>query len=97
MENRAKRKLSLKKVAILVAVCFVAVMFFNQFSQINKLNGQINETSAQYAEELQVSAEITARGDIYASKEYVEQEARKMGFIRPNERIYIDANNTAAK
>ena len=92
MKSRAKRGISLKKIGILVALCFVAVTFFNQFGRINQLNGQINETSAQYAEELQVSAEITARGDIYASKEYVEQEARKMGFVRPNERIYIDNN-----
>lgn len=83
---------SLKRVCVLVAVCFVAVMFFNQFNRINQLNGQINVTSAQYTEEQRVSDEITARGDIYASKEYVEQEARKMGLVYPNERIYIDNN-----
>ncbi|MBR2476863.1 MAG: septum formation initiator family protein [Clostridia bacterium] len=87
----------MQKIGLLVAGCFVAVMFFNQFSEINELNGQINETSAQYTEELQVSAEIDARGDVYASKEFVEQEAREMGFVYPNERVFIDQNNTASK
>ena len=100
MSTRVRRRISLKKVVILAAICigcFVAVLFFNQFAQISKLDGQIRETSAQYADELQKSKEIDERGDVYASNEYVEQEARKMGLVRPDERIYIDANNTTSK
>ncbi len=85
----------LRKVIALVAVCFVAVMFVNQFNRINHYNGQIKELEVAIAEQEQVSSELAARQDIYSSKEYVEKIARDtLGLVRANEKVYIDSNNT---
>lgn len=88
------RKVSLKKIVAFVAVCFVAVMFVNQFSRINYYNGQIKELEGKIAEQEALNGELSARQDIYSSKEYVEQIARDtLGLVRANEKVYIDSNN----
>lgn len=95
VKERNVRKVSLKKIIALVAVCFVAVMFVNQFSRINYYNGQIKELEGKIAEQQEISSELSTRQDIYSSKEYVEKIARDtLGLVRANEKVYIDSNNT---
>lgn len=87
------RKISVRKVILLVAVCFVAVMFVNLFSRINYYNGQIKELEAQIAQQEQISDELSAQQDVYSSKEHVEKIAREtLGLVRANEKVYIDSN-----
>ncbi len=94
IKTRNMHKASLKKIVALVAVCFVAVMFVNQFRRINYYNGQIKELEGKIAEQEALSKELSARQDIYSSKEYVEQIARDtLGLVRANEKVYIDSNS----
>ncbi len=95
IRKRNMRKISLKRIIVLVAVCFVAVMFVNQFNRLNYYNGQIKELEGKIAEQQEISDELSTRQDVYSSKEYVEKIARDtLGLVRANEKVYIDSNNT---
>ncbi len=98
MKKRTVRKVSFKKIILLVAICFVAVMFVNQFSRLNYYNGQIKELEGKIAEQQEISDELSTRQNVYSSKEYVEKIARDtLGLVRANEKVYIDSNNTESK
>ncbi len=93
MNESKKRKLSLKKLIVFVALCFAAVVFINQFSRISYYNAQIKELEGKIDEQKQRESELSDRRDVYTSKEYVEKIAReKLGLLRANEKVYIDYN-----
>ena len=95
MKKRNLRKVSFKKIISLVAICFVAVMFVNQFSRLNYYNGQIKELEGKISEQQEINDELSTRQNVYSSKEYVEKIARDtLGLVRANEKVYIDSNNT---
>lgn len=95
MKKRNLRKVSFKKIISLVAICFVSVMFVNQFSRLNYYNGQIKELEGKIAEQQEINDELSTRQNVYSSKEYVEKIARDtLGLVRANEKVYIDSNNT---
>lgn len=92
------QKLSLKKVIVVVALCFVAVMFIKQFGRISYYNGQIKDLEVKISEQEKISEELTNRQDVYTSKEYVEKIARDtLGLVRANEKVYIDSNSRDAQ
>ncbi len=95
MKKRTMRKVSFKKIILLVVVCFVAVMFVNQFTRLNYYNGQIKELEGKISEQQEINDELSARQNVYSSKEHVEKIARDtLGLVRANEKVYIDSNNT---
>lgn len=92
------KKLSLKKILVVVALCFVAVMFIKQFGRISYYNGQIKDLEVKISEQKEINKELTNRQDVYTSKEYVEKIARDtLGLVRANEKVYIDSNSRDAQ
>jgi len=93
MNERNRRKISFKKILLLVVISFAVVTFVNQFSRIKYYNGQIKELEGQIEQQLEISSELSEKRDVYSSKEYVEKIAREtLGLLRANEKVYIDSN-----
>lgn len=93
-ERNMKRKLSVKKIASLVAVCIVAVMAVNLVPRFNYYNGQMKELEGKIEEQKKLNDELKQKQAMYSSKDYVEQIAREqLGLVRANEKVYIDSNN----
>ncbi len=81
---------------ILFALYFIYIMIWQQISlsdksrQIEQLQGEIEQANAQ-AEHLE--QELENLND----PEYLEKIAReKLGLVRPNERVFVDANKSEA-
>lgn len=92
-ERNTKRKLSIKRVGALVAVCFVAVVFVNLFPRLNYFNSQIKDLEVKIAEQKKLKEELSLQQNMYSSKEYVEKIAREeLGLVRANEKVYIDSS-----
>lgn len=93
------RKLNIKRLAIVAAAfCFTVycayVLIWQQVtiseknSEIASLEAQI-DTAKQETEKLQTELENTN------DPAYIEQMAReKLGLVRPNERVFVDANQS---
>lgn len=93
-ERNVKRKLSVKKIAFVVAVCFVAVMSVNLIPRFSYYDNRISELKGSISEQEKLNAELSQEQNMYSSKEYIERIAREqLGLVRANEKVYIDSNN----
>lgn len=81
----------LKKVLLIVAICYVAVIFIEQQNKLNSYHSaqEYNEQKLQEAQEYKES--LIAMQENINSSEYIEQIARdKLYMYLPNEKVYID-------
>lgn len=94
-----KRKLNLKKftIAILVllfAIYFSYIMIWQQIT-ISKKNGEINALRERIEAANTQTQKLEAELENLNDPEYLEKIAReKLGLIRPNERVFVDANKS---
>ncbi len=94
-----KRKLNLKKfsIAILVvlfAAYFVYIMIWQQIT-ISKKNNEIDALSERIEEAKSQTEKLEAELENLNDPEYLEKIAReKLGLVRPNERVFVDANKS---
>lgn len=95
----AKRKLNLKKftIAILVvlfAVYFIYIMIWQQIT-ITRKNREIDALSEKIETANAQTEKLEAELENLNDPEYLEKIAReKLGLIRPNERVFVDANKS---
>ena len=97
--KKKKRKLIKKKsvlyiIGAIVIIYFVYILISQQVSigsknkEIKALQSEIDQASAE-TEKLQKQV------DNLQDPEYIEKIAReKLGLVRPNERVYVDANKS---
>ena len=97
--QKAKKRLNPKRFAVAVAVVvfvsyFIYVMIWQQIT-LSKKNKEINELEEKISIASQETEALQKELDNLEDPEYLERIAReKLGLVRPNERVFIDANKS---
>ncbi len=93
LSAKQKRKVASKRMIIgiaIVLVVFVGIMgiqIVQKFSTLSKLKSQEAQLKDEYKKELQLSKELKEKKKFVQTDEYVEDMARKLGLLYPDEVI----------
>ncbi len=85
-----------KQVSIVMAVLFCAVViyfaisFFNTNKEITEKKQELNELQTQYEEQLKQNEELQNTIDENDEAAIAEKYARENGYVKTDERVYID-------
>lgn len=88
-----KRNKLLKKILLIIAFSYVAVILINQQKTISSYDAQQEYYTAKVKEAQEYNKTLEAEKQNLNSKEYIEKIAReKLNMYAKNERVYIDIN-----
>lgn len=76
---------------ILVVITFCTILFgktWSAYQTLAELNEQKKELTQEYNEQLELSEELKAKEEYVQTNEYIEEMARKMGLVYPDEVIF---------
>ena len=100
-KSAPKQKLNVKRLAIVAAaavfiIYFIYAMIAQQIALSNK-NKEIQSLEEQVSAANTETERLQKELDNLEDPEYLERVAReKLGLVRPNERVFIDANKSKA-
>ena len=88
-KKKANRRMIIAVAIVLVVLTTVIVItqFIPKISELNKLKTQEAELKQEYKKELQLSKELKEKKKFVQTDDYVEDMARKLGLLYPNEVI----------
>ncbi len=87
-----KRK-KLLRLVILASVIIFACLFIGKFSNLSVFHDEIDALNEEIAAQEKYSKELDKVKEEYTSDEYVEQYARGLGLVKPNEKIFRNYND----
>ena len=87
-----KKKRGLKLI-ILLSVFIFGIVFFNKYTGLNVYRDEIKSLKEQIAAQKEYSKELEETKKKYTSDEYIEENARDLGFVKPNEKIFRNYND----
>ena len=93
LSAEGKRKKSSRKMFVAIALVMsvfliiMGIQIFQKFSTLNKLKSQESQLKDEYKRELQLSKELKEKKKFVQTDEYVEDMARKLGLLYPDEVI----------
>ena len=87
-----KRKAFLR-IGIIVSVFIFVSLFVSKYSNLNTFQDEIDSLNEQIAAEEEYSKELDKTAKMYTSDEYMEQYARGLGLVKPNEKIFRNYND----
>lgn len=74
---------------IVIAFCIVVgAQMFQKYNTLKKLQEQESKLTKQYEQELQLSKELKDQESYVKTDDYVEEMARKLGLLYPDEVIF---------
>jgi cell division protein FtsL len=74
---------------VVVAFCIVmGVQMIKKFNTLSELKTQERRLQNQYKKELQLSEELKEQEEYVQTDDYIEEMARKLGLLYPNEVIF---------
>ncbi len=75
--------------AVAVLICIViGIQTIQKYSTLRQLREQESKLQAEYEAELQLSQELKDKEAYVKTDEYVEEMARRLGLLYPNEIIF---------
>jgi cell division protein FtsB len=87
-----KKKRGLKLI-ILLSVFIFGIVFFNKYTSLNVYRDEIKSLKEQISAQKEYSKELEETKKKYTSDEYIEENARDLGFVKPNEKIFRNYND----
>ena len=93
LSAEGKRRKSNKKMFIAIAfvmsifLVIMGIQIFQKLGTLNKLRSQEAQLKDEYKKELQLSKELKEKKKFVQTDEYVEDMARKLGLLYPDEVI----------
>ncbi len=81
------------KIGILLSVFIFACLFISKYANLNSFRKEINSLNEQISAQEEYSKELDEISKEYTSDEYVEQYARDLGLVKPNEKIFRNYND----
>lgn len=88
MKNKA-----VVRIGILLSVFIFACLFVSKYSNLSGFRKKIDSLNEQIAEQEEYSKQLDKTSKEYSSDEYVEQYARSLGLVKPNEKIFRNYND----
>jgi len=90
-KNHRKRILRLMLCLIVaLIVCGTIWQAIAQQVILNNYDRLMDDLNAQYETEEKIAEQIKSTAELYATDEYIEHLARERGYVRYNERVFID-------
>lgn len=86
------RKKTLYRAVILISVIVFACIFVTKYTGLNGYRKEIDSLKAEIAAQEKYGKELEETAAEYSSDEFVEQTARDLGFVKPNEKIFKNYN-----
>lgn len=91
--KKRKKKIRLFHVAVFVFVMYFIYTLYDQQLQINKYDSQIDMYNADIKNKKDLKEYYNGQKVNIDSDEYIEKIAREsLGYVKPYEKIFIDAN-----
>lgn len=87
-----KRKVFLR-IGIIASIFIFVSLFVSKYTNLNTFQDEIDSLNEQIAAEEEYSKELDKTAKMYTSDEYVEQYARGLGLVKPNEKIFRNYND----
>ena len=81
------------RIGILISVFIFGYLFVSKYSNLSTFQDEIDSLNEQIAAEEEYSKELDETAKKYTSDEYVEQYARGLGLVKPNEKIFRNYND----
>lgn len=73
---------------VVMAFCIVmGIQMIQQYKMLGELKGQESRLEKKYQQELQMSEELKEQQEYVKTDDYIEEMARKLGLLYPNEVI----------
>ena len=83
------RRMMIAVTAVAFLICIViGIQTIQKYSTLRELREQESKLQAQYEAELQLSQELKDKEAYVKTDEYVEEMARRLGLLYPNEIIF---------
>ena len=91
-EKKRRKAVSRRMIAgiaiVLAVFCVImGIQMYQKFSTLHKLKSQEASLKKEYQRELQISKELKEKKKYVQTDEYVEEMARKLGLLYPDEVI----------
>ena len=89
-----RRRIQSKRMTVTISVVVIAfcivvgAQMINKYSTLKSLQAQEQKLKNQYKKELQLSEELKEQKEYVQTDDYVEQMARNLGLLYPNEVIF---------
>ncbi len=91
--EKKKRKSIFAKLFVLLLICFLSIAFYHQYSNLEEYNNEIENLEKQIAEQEEYGKELDKTAKESSSDEYVEEQARRIGLVKPDEKIFRNYND----
>lgn len=92
MKQRKKKNL-FGRFVVVSLVCLLACCFYNKYNELKDYNDRIDDLENQITRQEEYSKELAEISKEYSSDEYIEKYARKLGLVKPNEKIFRNYND----
>jgi len=87
--RRQTRRMMISISAVAILFCIViGVQMFNKYTTLKELKQQEAKLEQQYQDELELSEELRDQEAYVKTDDYVEEMARKLGLLYPDEVIF---------
>lgn len=89
--NKKRRQISIVMALLFgAAVIYFAISFFNTNKEINEKKAELTELQNQYEEQVKQNEELQNTIDENDEAAIAEKYARENGYVKTDERVYID-------
>ncbi len=89
--NKKRRQFSIVMAVLFgAAVIYFAISFFNTNKEINEKKAELTELQSQYDEQVKQNKELQNTIDENDEAAIAEKYARENGYVKTDERVYID-------
>ena len=89
--NKKRRQFSIVMAVLFgAAVIYFAISFFNTNKEINEKKAELTELQNQYDEQVKQNKELQNTIDENDEAAIAEKYARENGYVKTDERVYID-------
>ena len=89
--NKKRRQISMVMALLFgAAIIYFAVSFFNTTKEINEKKQELNDLQTQYEEQVKQNEALQNTIDENDEAAIAEKYARENGYVKTDERVYID-------
>lgn len=85
---KKKKRGVLLKITLVFSVFLFACLFYKGYATLEECNKEKDALKAQIAEEVQNGKNLDKISQEYGTDAYVEEYARSIGLVKPNEKVY---------
>ena len=88
-----KKKKIFGKLIALALICLLGCIFYHKYTALLEKQNEKASLEKQISEQQEYSKELDKKEKEYSTDEYIEKEARSLGLVKPDEKIFRNYND----